>query len=104
MVMEKFGASERFACKVLGQNRSALRKKKPEISFEESRLRADPGAVAQKHPAWGWRKARWHVPTQPQWQNVALNKKRVRRLRRDEGLVCKPKLKKKRQTGPNAGE
>ncbi len=26
--MEKFGASERFACQVLGQNRSALRKKK----------------------------------------------------------------------------
>ncbi|WP_346769081.1 IS3 family transposase, partial [Crystallibacter degradans] len=104
MAMEKFGASERFACKVLGQNRSALRKKKPEMSFEETRLRADLRAVAQKHPAWGWKKARWHLRAQPQWQDVALNKKRVRRLWRDEGLVCKPKPKKKRRTGPDAGE
>ena len=84
MAMEKFGASERFACKVLGQNRSALRKKKPEMSFEESRLRADLRAVAQKHPAWGWTKARWHLRAQPQGQDVALNKRRVRQLLREE--------------------
>ncbi|BAS18457.1 hypothetical protein AHiyo8_pI67610 (plasmid) [Arthrobacter sp. Hiyo8] len=40
MAVEKFGASERFACKVIGQNRSAFRKKKPDIGFEEARLRA----------------------------------------------------------------
>lgn len=74
------------------------------MSFEESRLRADLRAVAQKHPTWGWKKARWHLRTQPQWQDVALNKKRVRRLWREEGLVCKPRPKKKRRTGPDAGE
>ena len=57
MAVEKFGASERFACKVLGQNRSALRKARPVVSFEEARLRAALRAVAGKHPAWGWRKA-----------------------------------------------
>jgi len=36
MAMEKFGASERFACQVLGQNRSALRKKKSPMSFDEA--------------------------------------------------------------------
>ena len=46
MAVEKFGASERFACKVLGQNRSALRKARPVVSFEEARLRAALRAVA----------------------------------------------------------
>ncbi|MBG6226803.1 transposase InsO family protein [Arthrobacter sp. CAN_A2] len=104
MAQEKFGASERFACKVLGQNRSALRKGRPEVSFEEQHLRADLRAVAKKHPVWGWRKARWHLLAQPAWDGAALNKKRVRRLWRLEGLTCKPKARKKRRTGPGAGE
>ena len=104
MAVEKFGASERFACALLGQNRSAFRKKKPDMGFEEMQLRAALRAVAGKHPAWGWRKARWHLLAQPEWDGVALNRKRVRRLWRDEGLTCKPKARKKRRTGPGAGE
>lgn len=34
---------------------------------------------------------------------MALNKKRVRRIWRAEGLTCKPKTRKKRHTGPGAG-
>jgi putative transposase len=64
MAVKKFGASERFACKVLGQNRSAFRKTKPDMGFEEAQLRAALRAVAVKHPAWGWRKDRWHLLTQ----------------------------------------
>ncbi len=104
MAVEKFGASERFACALLGQNRSAFRKKKPDMGFEEMQLRAELRAVAVKHPAWGWRKARWHLLAQPAWDGVALNRKRIRRLWRDEGLTCKPKARKKRRTGPGAGE
>ena len=33
-----------------------------------------------------------------------MNGKRVRRLWRQEGLTCKPKARKKRRTGPGAGE
>jgi hypothetical protein len=50
MAVEKFGASERFACAVLGQNRSAFRKKKPDIGFEEMQLRVALRTVAVKHP------------------------------------------------------
>ncbi|MGO2647264.1 MAG: IS3 family transposase [Brevibacterium aurantiacum] len=103
MAQEKFGASERFACKVLGQNRSALRKGQPEVSLEEAQLRSDLRTIAGKYPAWGWRKARWHLLRQTAWVGVALNKKRVRRLWRVEGLTCKPKARKKRRTGPDAG-
>ncbi|MBT9298988.1 IS3 family transposase [Rhodococcus sp. GOMB7] len=103
MAVEKFGASERFACKILGQNRSAFRKKKPDTSFEETRLRGALRAIAIKHPTWGWRKARWCLLAQ-EWAGMALNNKRVRRLWREEGLVCKPKARKKRRAGPGAGE
>jgi hypothetical protein len=102
MAVEKFGASERFACALLGQNRSAFRKKKPARGFEEVQLRAELRAVAVKHPAWGWRKARWHLLAQPDWDGVALNRKRIRQLWRDEGLTCKPRTRKKRRTGPGA--
>ena len=104
MAVEKFGASERLACKILGQNRSAFRKKKPDMGFEEARLRSALRAVAGQHPAWGWRKARWHLLAQPEWDGLPLNRKRVRRLWRDEGLTCKPRARKKRRTGPGAGE
>ncbi|MGY2744927.1 transposase InsO family protein [Arthrobacter sp. UYCu723] len=46
MAVEKFGASERFACKVIGQNRSGFRKKKPDMGFEEAELRTQLCAVA----------------------------------------------------------
>ncbi|SEJ82835.1 HTH-like domain-containing protein [Arthrobacter sp. yr096] len=104
MAVEKFGASERFACKVLGQNRSAFGKKMPETGVQEAQLRMELRAVAGKHPAWGWRKARWHLLGQPAWEGVVLNRKRIRRLWRDEGLTCKPRARKKRRTGPGAGE
>jgi putative transposase len=104
MAVEKFGASERFACALLGQNRSAFRKKKPDMGFQEARLRAALRAVAGQHPAWGWRKARWHLLAQPDRGCVALNRKRIRRLWRGEGLTCKPRARKKRRTGPGAGE
>lgn len=104
MAQEKFGASERFACTVLGQNRSALRKTKPGSSAEEHQLCADLRSIASKYPAWGWLKARWHLLGQSRWQDMTLNRKRVRRLWRDEGMTCKPKRRKKRRTGPGAGE
>jgi hypothetical protein len=84
MAVEKFGASERFACALLGQNRSAFRKKKPGMGAEKAHLRTELRAVAGKHPAWGWRKARWHLLAPPAWDGVKLNRKRVRRLWRDE--------------------
>jgi putative transposase len=70
------------------------------MGFEEAQLRAEPRAVAVKHPAWGWRKARWHLLAQPDWYGTALNRKRIRRFWRDEGLTCKLRARKKGRTGP----
>lgn len=74
------------------------------MSFDEAQLRADLRAVASEYPVWGWRKARWHLLSTERWAGTVLNSKRVRRLWREEGLVCKPKRRKKRRTGPDAGE
>ena len=104
MAQERFGASERFACTVLGQSRSALRKAKPSISAEEHPLRACLRSIASKYPAWGWPKARWHLLGQSRWQDATLNRKHVRRPWRDDGLTCKSKRRKKRRTGPGTGE
>lgn len=61
------------------------------MTFDEAQLRADLLSVAINYPAWGWRKARWYLLKQTQWVGIALNAKRVRRLWRDEALVCEPK-------------
>lgn len=102
--MDQFGASERFACQVLGQNRCALRKKKSTMSFDEAQLRADLRSVASTHPTWGWSKARWYLLSAERWKDIVLNSKRVRRLWREECLVCKPRRRKKHQTGPGTGK
>lgn len=74
------------------------------MSFDEAQLRADLGALASKYPTWGWRKARWHLLAGERWAGAMLNSKRVRRLWREEGRACKPRRRKKRRTGPVAGE
>lgn len=74
------------------------------MSFNEAQFRADLRSVTSKHPAWGWRKARWNLLSAERWANTVLNSKRVRRLWREEGLVFKPKRRKKRRTDSGAGE
>jgi len=67
-------------------------------------LRTALRAIAVKHPTWGWRKSRWHLLAQPEWDGMAVNWKRVHRLWRSEGLVCKPRARKKHRTAPGTGE
>jgi hypothetical protein len=52
------------------QNRSAFRKKKPDMGFEEARLRAALRAVALQHSAWGGRKGRWNLLARQEWDGV----------------------------------
>jgi putative transposase len=95
MCQDRFGVSERRACKVVGQARSTQRLDPPAPDEEEQRLREWLRAFARRRPRWGWRRAAvglraegWHV-----------NNKRVRRLWRDEGLRVPTKRRKGRLTG-----
>lgn len=95
----RFGVSERRACRVVGQHRSTQRKPARPRPVEEDKLRRRLRQIARRHPRWGWRKA--HVILRR--EGWVINKKRTRRLWRDEGLRRPPATKAKR-TRPPCGE
>lgn len=95
MCQERFGVSERRACKVVGQHRSTQRLDPPPPDDEEQRLRAWLRAFARRRPRWGWRRAAKEL-RRTGW---TVNNKRVRRLWRDEGLQVPTRRRKGRLTG-----
>ena len=95
MLRDRFGVSERRACKVVGQHRSTQRLDPPPISDDEQRLREFLRRFSRRRPRWGWRRAAKDARRNG-WQ---VNDKRVRRLWRDEGLRVPHKRRKKRLSG-----
>jgi len=95
MCQERFGVSERWACRVIGQHRSTQRAEPSEPPEEEERLRCELRAFAKARPRWGWRRAAKHLRRNG-WR---ANDKRVRRLWRDESLQVPVKGRKQRLTG-----
>ena len=92
---ERFGVSERRACRVVGQHRSTQRLDPPVVDDDEQRLREFLRDFARRRPRWGWRRAAKDA-RRAGWQ---VNDKRVRRLWREEGLKVPYKRRKKRLTG-----
>jgi putative transposase len=82
MLMERFGVSQRRACRVIGHARSTQRLPPPLPDDEEERLRAWLRDFSKRRPRWGWRRAADALRREG-WR---INHKRVRRLWRDEGL------------------
>jgi len=95
MLRERFGVSERRACKVVGQHRSTQRLDSPEMRDDEQQLREFLRAFSKARPRWGWRRA----AKAARRDGRAVNDKRVRRLWRDEGLRVPQRRRKKRLTG-----
>ena len=90
----KHRVSERKACAVLGQHRSTQRSG-PRVRDGEAKLVAAMKQVAKKHPRWGYRLVAgrlrnlgWHV-----------NRKRVYRLWKKEGLERRLRRKNRRFKG-----
>ncbi len=82
VLQERFGVSQRRACRVVGQNRSTQRKPRRPPSTEEQRLTARLREIAGDHPRWGWKTAH-QILLREGWR---LNHKRTRRIWRQEGL------------------
>jgi putative transposase len=82
VLQERFGVSERRACEVVGQHRSTQRKSRRPRSGEEDKLRRRLRAIARRHPRWGW-KMTHRLLLRQGW---VINRKRTRRLWREEGL------------------
>ena len=95
MAQSRFGVSERFACRAVGQHRSTQRLPEPVPCDEEERVRAHLRAFAKRRPRWGWRRAAIDLNA----NGFHLNHKRVRRLWREEGLRVPQKRRKKRLNG-----
>jgi putative transposase len=80
-VIGTLGVSERFACRVLGQHRSAQRKA-PVTADDEAALTADIIALARQYGRYGYRRIT-ALLRQAGW---LVNKKRVAWIWRREGL------------------
>lgn len=86
--------SERRACRAIGQNRSSQRYR-PLDDEEEKRLIQEMLALVGKHPRFGYRRI-WVLLRKAGW---TVNRKRIYRLWRQEGLKVPQKQHKKRRLG-----
>lgn len=92
-LQEGFGVSERFACRVAGQHRSTQRKPRAPRPIDDGELRAELRTIAKAHPRWGYKMAT-RVVRREGWH---VNRKRVQRLWRAEGLKRPPQGRKRRR-------
>jgi putative transposase len=80
-VRQKFGASERRACRVVGQARSTQRRQ-PRRRADEEALRGDVVRLASRYGRYGYRR----VTALLRAEGWVVNHKRVERIWRQEGL------------------
>ena len=92
-LQERFGVSQRRACRVVGQHRSTQRRPQAPPSAAEVELGERLRDFARTHPRLGWRTAH----TVAHREGLVTNAKRTRRLWRDEGLQRPPQRKAKRR-------
>jgi putative transposase len=99
VLVDRFGVSERRACRVVGQHRSTQRLVCRPRRAEEDKLRRRLRDLARAHPRWGWKTAH----TILRREGHTINRKRTRRLWRDEGLRRPAPCKRKRSRVPGGG-
>jgi len=95
MLRDRLGVSERWACRVVGQHRSTQRRE-PTVADDDQALRAALRSFAGDRPRWGYRRAHHHLRREG-WQ---VNRKRVQRVWREEGL----RVPVRRRKRPPAGD
>ncbi len=100
MMVDRFAVSERRACRVAGQHRSTQRRPDPAAGRGDDELRDRLRAISREYPRWGYRTAWGHL----RQQGVRVNRKRVQRLWREEGLKRPAKRRKRRRVGQSTGQ
>jgi putative transposase len=96
MLRERLGLSERRACQITGQHRSTQRHQACRGGERDDALRQRLRKLSAEHPRWGYRLA-WGAVREEGW---AVNRKKIQRLWREEGLRV-PQRKRKRRCGPS---
>lgn len=100
MLRDRLGLSERRACRYVGQHRSTQRRPSV-VAEDDAALRAELRRIARERPRWGYRRAH-HRLCELGWR---VNRKRVQRLWREEGLRIQRRPRKRRQLGdPDAAK
>jgi putative transposase len=99
MLCERLGLSERRACRIAGQHRSSQRHE-PKRAPDDAVLRRRLRAIAAKKPRWGYRRAHAHLLS----EGFTLNRKRVQRVWREEGLRVPARKRKRRRLGESSAE
>jgi putative transposase len=95
MLVGRLRFSERRACRLAGQHRSTQRHERPAPSADDCELRARLREIAALKPRWGYRRAHGQL----RQDGHEINRKRVQRLWREEGLRVPQKTRKRRRTG-----
>ena len=80
-LQDRFGVSERRACRCVGQHRSSQRHCRAHRQ-DEVELRSRLHLLARRHPRYGYRRIHALLVR----EGFACNRKRIQRLWRDEGL------------------
>jgi putative transposase len=94
MLRDRLGVSERWACRVVSQHRSTQRHR-PKVAGDDAVLRGELRRVAAERPRWGYRRAHARLRE----QGWAVNRKRVQRLWREEGLRVPARRRKRQRVG-----
>ncbi|MGH2915394.1 MAG: IS3 family transposase [Solirubrobacteraceae bacterium] len=94
MVRDRLGVSERWACRVVGQHRSTQRHE-PKRAEDDAALRSELRKFSKDRPRWGYRRAHHHLRE----LGLKVNRKRVQRLWREEGLRVPHRKRKRRRLG-----
>jgi putative transposase len=95
---ERYGASQRRACRVMGRARSNLRYRRVRRADEPAPVR-EIKRRARRHPRYGYRR----IPAMLVRRGWTVNLKRVRRLCNALGLRRPIRLRKPRKLGPKPG-
>jgi len=98
MLVDRLGLSERRACRIAGQHRSTQRHA-PRPAPEDRALRARLREISAEKPRWGYRRAHARL-VEEGW---GVNRKRVQRLWRSEGLRVPRRRRKRARVGDGAG-
>ncbi len=99
MLQDRLGLSERRACLIAGQHRSTQRRGDLRVGSDDG-LRRRLREISVEHPRWGYRKA-WSFLRQ---EGVVVNRKKIQRLWREEGLRVPPRRRKRRRAGTSTAE
>ena len=94
MLRERLSVSERRACRITGQHRSTQRHT-PRRGNRDEGLRVRLRELSREHPRWGYRRA-WASLRNEGWE---VNRKKIQRLWREEGLRVPAKRRKRQRLG-----